>query len=307
MKNRKITQRLLIVPLLILSVILTSSLGASTALAACGGATNVATENELNAAIADFNSQTTACSYMIALTADIDLTASTTEINNGNANVDLLIDGAGFAVDGQRNSGVRPFKIAANTVVEMRDLTVTGGQVASYADHGGGILNNGGTLTLTTVTLTGNDAAVSATGLYLAWGGGLYNNGGIVTFQNNSLISNNEGEFGGGIYNANGGTVNIYDSTVTGNTSLGGGGVYNEDGLLNIDGSSFSGNDGSGGGNEIESADRTVINNSQFTGVGTSDGAPIDDYGTLTIRNSTISGYTGSTVRGPIVVGSSRE
>jgi hypothetical protein len=43
--------------LLVLSLILSASFGASTTLAACGSSTHVATESELNAAIADFNSQ----------------------------------------------------------------------------------------------------------------------------------------------------------------------------------------------------------------------------------------------------------
>lgn len=285
MKNIRPKPKLLSISLLILSIILTSISSASTALAACGSTTNVATESELNVAIADFNSQSSACSYTITLTSDINLTASTTEINNATANVDLLIDGAGFTVDGQDTSGVRPFEIAANTVVELQNLTITGSNLSPGA-HGGGIRNNAGTLTLTAVNLTNNYNP------YI-FGSGLYNAGGTVTFQNNSVISNNNAEFGGGIYNANGGTVNIYNSAITGNTSLSGGGIYHSSGTLNVAGSTFSGNDGSGGAAAIESDNGVItIDSSQFTGVRHLSGPPVTFNGTMTIRNSTITGYS---------------
>ncbi|MEZ4735561.1 MAG: hypothetical protein R3E79_51370 [Caldilineaceae bacterium] len=63
-----------------------------------------------------------------------------------------MINGAGFTVDGQGNNSVRPFAIAANTAVEMRNLTITGSKKPASGNHGGGIRNNGGDLTLTTVT-----------------------------------------------------------------------------------------------------------------------------------------------------------
>jgi hypothetical protein len=295
MKHKFINQGLLTLSLFVLSLILSAGLGAPTALAACGSSTNVATESELNAAIADFNSQTSACSYTITLIADINLAASTTAINNATANVDLLIDGAGFTVDGQGNSGVRPFEIAANTAVEMRNLTITGSKPAT-GNHGGGIRNNGGDLTLTTVTLTNNNNPT-------IFGGGLYNDGGTVTFQNNSVISNNQGESGAGIYNTNGGTLNVYNSIISGNaTPYGfGAGIYNASGTLDVRDSTFSGNDGSSGGAAIENDDVASIGNSQFTGVDTVNATPIVSEGKMVIRNSTISGYNNPNQDGAVV------
>lgn len=60
------------------------------ALASCGGVTNVSNQAQLNAGIADFNSQGSPCHYTIALASDIFLTASTTTINNPTPDVDLL-------------------------------------------------------------------------------------------------------------------------------------------------------------------------------------------------------------------------
>ncbi|MEZ4867004.1 MAG: choice-of-anchor Q domain-containing protein [Caldilineaceae bacterium] len=293
----KIPLRLLCITSFCLALISIAS--TSPVFAACGGTTNVANETELNTAIGDFNSQASACSYSITLTADIDLTASTTTMDNATAGVNLLINGAGFTVDGQGNSGVRPFAIATNTAVEMRNLTITGSKPAS-GNHGGGIRNNGGDLTLTTVTLTNNNNPT-------IFGGGLYNDGGTVTIQNNSVISNNQGEFGAGLYNTNGGTLNVYNSVISGNaTPFGfGAGIYNFSGTLEVKDSTFSGNDGGGGGAAIENDDSVIIDNSQFIGAGTISGEPIASSGTMVIRNSTISGYDSSTAPGVIIVGDS--
>jgi hypothetical protein len=56
--------------------------------------------------------------------------------------------------------GIRPFSIAANTVVDMVQITVIGGQ---NSRNGGGI-QNGGALTLKESTVTGNTAYFSGGG-----------------------------------------------------------------------------------------------------------------------------------------------
>ncbi len=131
------TMRLIVLALL-LGVALLLALPAQPAAASCGGTTTVGTETELNTAITAFNAVATSpCVFTIQLTADISLTASTTTINNATSGVSLVIEGDGFAVDGQDTAGVRPFQIAANTTVTMNRLTVTGGNVVGVNVGGG--------------------------------------------------------------------------------------------------------------------------------------------------------------------------
>ena len=116
------------------------------------------TETELNEAITCYNLLVAAGSYTIDLTADIDLTASTVAIDNPIAGIDLLLDGQGFAVDGQGIAGVRPFEIETDSDATFDDITIMGGNIS---DNGGGIFNDG-TLTVTNSTLSGNSAGDAA-------------------------------------------------------------------------------------------------------------------------------------------------
>jgi hypothetical protein len=78
-------------------------------------------------------------------------------------------------------------------------------------DRGGGIYNEGGTVTLDSSTASGNLALN---------GGGIYNQGGIVTLEGSSNVSGNAaiGKGGGGIYNESG-TATLNSSTVNENTA----------------------------------------------------------------------------------------
>ena len=135
-------------------------------------------EAQLNEAITCYNLLALAGSYTIDLTADIDLTASTVPIDNPIAGIELLLDGQGFAVDGQDISGVRPFEIKAGSDATFDDITITGGNVP----NGGGILN-AGTLTVTNSTVSGNSVGSNGNG------GGIYNNG-TLTVSNSTLSGN---------------------------------------------------------------------------------------------------------------------
>jgi CSLREA domain-containing protein len=82
-------------------------------------------------------------------------------------------------------------------------------------DGGGGIYNQGGTLSLTSSTISGNKAQITGGG---GQGGAIHNNLGTVTLTN-STISGNSADFGGGIYNSNNGTVNSKNTIMALNTS----------------------------------------------------------------------------------------
>lgn len=113
-------------------------------------------------------------------------------------------------------SGGRVFQIAAATTVSFDHLTTSGGALTLNTDRGAGFLN-GGNLTLTNCTLTGNSAAAS--------GGAIYNSGGATLSLTNCTLANNSVAGGGTLGGAaisNGGTVSLMlNCTVSNNSSSG--------------------------------------------------------------------------------------
>jgi hypothetical protein len=111
-------------------------------------------------------------------------------------------------------------------------------------NFGGGIFNDGGTVTVTNSTLSGNTSGCGF------GGGGIFNNGngGTVTVTNSTFSGNIASvNAGGGIFN-NGGPVTVTNSTFSGNTSAtGGGGIFNQGGPVTVTNSTFSGNTATGG------------------------------------------------------------
>src|SRR5690606_35822136 len=87
------------------------------AYAACGGTTLVGPEAELNDAIDDFNGQAVPCDFEIEFDNDITLTSDLNIIGNSTAGVSLLIDGAGYTLDGD-------FEVQAITISATPDVTI---------------------------------------------------------------------------------------------------------------------------------------------------------------------------------------
>jgi CSLREA domain-containing protein len=190
--------------------------------------------------------------------------------NNGT----LAITGPGanlLTVSG--NNASRVFSNNTGAVTTISNLRVTGGNGVSSVTtgRGGGVYNNGGTLTLMNVVVTGNTAAN---------GGGL-NNAGTATFTLiNCTVSNNTStSSGGGMQNFAGNTMNIINSTVSGNVSNSngiGGGAVQANGVINIANSTFSGNSapiGTGGaiyynGTGMTMNNVMIANNSAAIGAG---------------------------------------
>ncbi len=209
----------LILAALALAVILVVASPAQPAAASCGGTTSVGTEAQLNAAIGAYNAVTTGpCLFTIQLTANIGLNASTTPIQNFTANVSLVIEGAGFTVNGGgTSSGVRPFALSSSNSrpVTFNQITITGGDVSPSSGSGGGIEVQGGHLTVTNSTITGNRALT---------GGGISICSTCSLTLRNSTISGNfaPSNFGGGI--RINGTATIDSSTIVDNQAASGGG-----------------------------------------------------------------------------------
>ena len=203
----------------------------------------------------------------------------------------MIVDGGcTFNMSGNcTGGGVRVFLVSGGVTASLSNLTIQHGNNGSggggiyndggtlsvtnstlsanstSGDNGGGIYNNGGPLTVTNSTLAGNSAVIGN-------GGGIYNNG-TLTLTNSTLAGNGAGVNGGGIYNAFGRTLSATNSTLSGNSAGNGGGIFNR-GILTVTNGTLAGNNastGSGGG---------IYN--------------LSGNGTLNLRNTVVAGNTGS-------------
>ena len=236
----------------------------------------VGDEADLNGAITCFNNKTTAGNYSIIFTQNISLTASTTAMSNNTVNTTLLLEGAGFTVDGQNISEVQPFNIAVDTAVTIQNISIIG---SNSQTHGGGIYN-GGILVITNSIISHNTTIYFGSGIF---------NAGFLTIDNSVINDNLTGSGGGGgIYNAFNSTLTMTNSIVSGNsTSNVGGGIYN-DGILTVSHSSISDNLADYGGG-IYNVSLLTINNSTINNNSANNlGGGIYTVNTLTINNSTI-------------------
>jgi hypothetical protein len=153
----------------------------------------------------------------------------------------------GPAVLDGTTSSVEPVVTVTNKVagVTLQDLTI---------ENGYGGIANGGTLTLTDSTVSGNNDAGGG-----GRGGGIYNTGAMTITD--STISGNTGTSGGGIY-VFGGTMTIIASTISGNTANAGnngGGIYSPYGApitlgATIVADNTGGNCGAANGGSFDSA-----------------------------------------------------
>jgi hypothetical protein len=226
--------------------------------------------------------------------------------------------------------------VTAGTQVVFKDLVIQGGlaqdngsdgALAGTTDAlGGGILNNGGNITLDHVALKNNvarggDAAALAAPGHNASGGGFYSTGGAltlagVTIANNQATGGRGGDHtyragdggsaaGAGLY-AMGGSLDISNCTISSNQATGGRGG---DGYITVTsyGSWYYTGGGTGGagrggglyvnGGSLTIATSTMANNQGGGGLGglggpdgTGQGGGLYTGGTLTLSNSTLSG-----------------
>ncbi|HEY2012585.1 MAG TPA: choice-of-anchor Q domain-containing protein [Bryobacteraceae bacterium] len=181
----------------------------------------------------------------------------------------LTIQGPGaklLTISGNANS--RIFNVTATNPVSISGLTLVNGKPVGGINGGGAILLNGGagapSYTLTGLNITNNDVTLAGNPL----GGGIDNEGGTVTITG-STISNNTATFrGGGIQNQGFGSMTITNSTIAGNTAgvAGiGGGIRT---LVNLTLSSVTvfGNSANAGGNVSVSAATTNLQNTIIAG-----------------------------------------
>ena len=235
-------------------LVLTLTVGAPVAYAATFTVTNTndSGPGSLRQAVLDANLLPGPDTITFAVTGTITLTSGQLTVTDH-----LTIDGPGAAnltVSG--NNASRVLEVSAGVNLNVEGLTVANGAGGVL---GGGIFNNGGTLTVANSVFSANSASL---------GGGIASPGPLTV--TNSTFSGNIASDGGGIF---GGPLTVIDSTFTGNPAPDGGGLV-AFGTSTVRNSTFDGNGrppGGGGGP------------SGFGG----DGGGILNHGTLSVVNST--------------------
>jgi hypothetical protein len=132
----------------------------------------------------------------------------------------ITIQGPGalqLTISGNQTS--RIFNVTSAAAVTMSGMTLQNGKPNGGTTGGGAILLNGGAgapaYSLTDMTVTGNDVTLTGNPL----GGGIDNEGGTVTITRCSIVNNTATFRGGGIQNQGSGSMTIVDSTIAGNTA----------------------------------------------------------------------------------------
>lgn len=214
--------------------------------------------------------------------------------------------------------------------VTLTDSEISANSTLHYADYGGGICNELGTMTLTNCTVASNHAiagggisvkggTLDITGCTItnnfAWGdgGGLWVedkltelNGSPYLVEGNlnvthSTIADNSAEKGGGVY-INDGTLTLLQSTISGNLAAqgratgvaSGGGLYNYEGLANLTNSTISGNTGQSGAGGIYDDNGTHLYSCTISGNQGQLVGGIYSKGQLSLQGCIVSGNTGS-------------
>ncbi len=217
------------------------------------------------------------------------LAEGTIELEFGQLEVfdDVTINGLGadrltVSGTGEENES-RVFMIDEGVSAEIRGLTIADGVASGL---GGAILNFG---TLTLVDSAVIDSTSEASDSEPGAGGGIFNDGGTLTISGSTISGNTAygsdgggyyyGAYGGGIANVDGGVLTITNSTISGNTADGednyaaGGGIINYGGTVTISSSTIADNEATssesetvGGGianefpEEIELGTVTLVN-----------------------------------------------
>ncbi len=234
----------------------------------------VASAKQLDSAIGCYNAITVAGNYTISIIQNINLSVSSTPINNVTSGVTLRIEGNNHSIDGRNFSGVqaRAFHFAANTTATLQNLTIRN----TRANIGAGIYNSG--------VLTVNNSILHDNETDSGKGGGIYNNNGGVLTLNNSTIAENDGGaiLNDGIFTLNNSTISNHDHSVIQN---------NNGGTFISNNSTIAENEGGG----ILNSGTFTISNNTIADNGIYSGAfGISNIGTLTINNSIITNWNGN-------------
>jgi predicted outer membrane repeat protein len=200
---------------------------------------------------------------------------------------DTAIDGAGkITLDG--GGGTRLFQVAGSTILNLSNLTLTGGSASS-----GGAISNDGIVSITNSTLSSNHAPGGV--------GGAVSNQGMLTITGSTLADNAAlAGIGGAIDNASAAFVTISSTVLSGNSAGLTGGAISSNGTLTVTGCTFHMNQSGAGGAVTSSLGTATISASTFSNnMATSGtGGGIYNNGTLTVMGSTFVGNTAAALGG---------
>lgn len=157
----------------------------------------------------------------------------------------------------------------------LKNLLITGGRTW----FGGGIRYYGEDLNY---SLEISDCTVSNN--YGQYGGGMMIQGGNVTLTDGTVVENNSNSNGGGIYAKKGTTVTLNGATISNNATFNngnGGGFYSTDSTVNLTDCNFTSNnsDKNGGGLYITGSSTLTLENCTFSKNSTQNRSPYDYYG----------------------------
>jgi hypothetical protein len=201
---------------------------------------------------------------------------------------------AGVTISGGGLGGV--FVIGGGTTASLANLTITGGGIADY-----------GTLTLTGVTLTGNQAVGNDN---QQGGGALFvGTSASAVLVNSTLVANSSIHAGGAIEDL--GSVVVTDSTFTGNSAPYGGAIdtYGNVGSITAGGTIFAGDSATFGPEIYDTGPVNSLGNNLVAVTDASSGWIAGDLtGTssapLAARLGTLGSYGGPTRTVPLLLGS---
>ena len=180
---------------------------------------------------------------------------------------DVTIIGLGITRTILTGNGGDRLLVIQEANVDLTAVTITGGNSDEY---GGGLRNNGGTVTLDRVQFGDNEAL---------HGGAIANIGGTIVIRESKINGNRAMGFGGGIFN--GGALTLVDSNVMGNQAENGGGIRHQDEY------------------DLTSVRSTVAQNEVIHSGG---GLHVETTGTVTLSNSTVSGNLAADSGGGIFI-----
>jgi uncharacterized repeat protein (TIGR01451 family) len=274
--------------------------------------------NQFSGSVITFNPAVFSTQQTIALSAQLELsnTALSTSITGPAARV--IVSGGGTSRVLQADSGV---------VAALSGLTISGG---STTGDGGGLYNDGGTVTLTGITVSGNSASGRGGGMFntkrgtttiincsisgnsaTKGGGGLYNDGGTAQLTNTTL-SKNSAAAGGGMANSRRGTTTIINCSISGNSAAVGGGIANQaGGGANLENTIVAANTDPGGSPSDVGGDSAPAVVGTYTLVGTGGSGGIGGgTGVIVLTDlsqlglGSLGNYGGSTQTLPLLPGS---
>jgi hypothetical protein len=198
-----------------------------------------------------------------------------------------------------------------NSALASNNGGANSGNCGGGGQGGGGLYNSAGaTAEIINSTVSGNvGGGGPGFDSFAGVAGGILNNGGIVTVLNSLVVDNKGGDtgLGGGLYNYGGGTLYLTNSTVTGNSAKGafqssarGGALFNSGSTAIITSSTITYNNASSSGGILNSsgtvrARNTIIANNTDAGGGSDFAGALTSDGYNIIRSTSFTTITGDT------------